>query len=96
MEFLVEFDIQVPEGSPEAEVEQRMSAEAAASAELAREGRLVRLWRPPVAPGERKALGLYRTDTEAQLDGLLDALPLSGWMRISVTPLERHPNDPPK
>ena len=31
-----------------------MSAEAAASAGLAREGHLVRLWRPPVAPGERK------------------------------------------
>jgi muconolactone delta-isomerase len=94
MEFLVEFDIHVPEGILEAEAEQRMSAEAAASAELARKGHLVRLWRPPVAPGERKALGLYRADSEAHLDGLLDALPLSGWMQTSVTPLEPHPNDP--
>ena len=54
----------------------------------------MRLWRPPVAPGERKALGLYRADGEAQLDGLLGALPLNGWMRISVTPARAAPNDP--
>src|SRR3954451_9826005 len=94
MEFLVEFDLQVPEGTPESEVEQRVSAEAAASAELAGEGHLVRLWRPPVAPGGRKTGGLYRADDEAQLDILLDALPLSDWMRTSVTPLEPHPDDP--
>jgi muconolactone delta-isomerase len=90
MELLAEFDVHVPECTPEAEVEQRVSAEAVASAELAREGHLVRLWRPPVAPGERKALGLYRADSEAQLDGVLGALPLNGWMQISVTPLEPH------
>jgi muconolactone delta-isomerase len=71
-----------------------VSAEAAASAGLAREGHLVRLWRPPVAAEERKAVGLYRAESEAQLDGLLGALPLSGWMQVSVTPLEPHPNDP--
>ena len=94
MEFLVEFELNVPEGTPEPEVKERVSAEAAASAQLAREGHLVRLWRPPVAPGERKAVGLYRADTEAQLDGLLGAPPLNGWMKTTVTPLEPHPNDP--
>jgi muconolactone delta-isomerase len=94
VEFLVEFDIDVPEGTPERDVKQREGAEAAASADLARQGNLVRLWKPPVAPGQRKAVGLYRADSEAQLDGLLGALPLSGWMRITVTPLEPHPNDP--
>ncbi len=52
MEFLVEFDVHVPEGSQEAEIEQCVSAEAAASAELAREGHLMRLWKPPTAAGE--------------------------------------------
>jgi muconolactone delta-isomerase len=94
VDFLVEFHINVPEGTPESDVEQRESAEAAASADLARQGHLVRLWKPPVAPGQRKAVGLYRADSEAQLDGLLGALPLSGWMRTTVTPLEPHPNDP--
>jgi hypothetical protein len=39
-------------------------------------------------------VGLYRADTEAQLDDLLGALPLDPWMQIAVTPLEPHPNDP--
>lgn len=94
MEFLVEFDLHVPVGTPESEVRERVSAEAAASAELAGEGHLVRLWSLPAQPGESKAVGLYRAGSEAQLCDLLDALPLSGWMRIGVTPLEPHPNDP--
>ena len=60
MEFLVEFELNVPEGTPESDVKQRESAEAAASADLAREGHLARLWKSPVPPGERKAVGLYR------------------------------------
>ncbi len=41
-----------PEGNPEAEIERRVSAEVAASAEPAREGHLMRLWKPPTAAGE--------------------------------------------
>jgi Protein of unknown function (DUF3237)/Muconolactone delta-isomerase len=59
-----------------------------------KDGHLVRLWKPPVAAGESKALGVYRADSRAQLDGLLADLPLSDWMHIDVTPLEAHPNDP--
>ena len=91
MEFLVEFESHIPEGTSESEIKARYSAEAAASAKLAREGHLVRLWRPPTAPGERKALGLYRADGKEQLDGLLGALPLHEWMQVTVTPLEPHP-----
>ena len=94
MEFLVEFDVQIPEGTPESEVRARADAEAKASATLAREGHLVRLWRPPASPGERKAVGLYRADSAEQLAALLGALPLSDWMHTAVTPLEPHPNDP--
>jgi muconolactone delta-isomerase len=94
MEFLVEFDVSVPEGAPESEVNERVSAEAAAAAELVRQGHLVRLWKPPVVPGENRAVGLYRADSKAQLDALLGALPLDDWMQTVVTPLEPHPNDP--
>ena len=94
MEFLVGFDVTIPDGTPEGELEERARAEAAAASRLAREGYLVRLWKPPVAPGENKAVGLYRADTEEELDGFLGALPLNSWMQISVTPLEAHPNDP--
>ena len=94
MEFLVEFDVNVPDGAARSEVEERQSSEAAAAAKLADEGHLIRIWKPPVAPGETKALGLYRADSEAQLTDLLRALPLYDWMNITVTPLEPHPNDP--
>ena len=94
MEFLVGFDVTVPDGAPETEVKERFDGEATAAAELARTGHLVRLWKAPVAPGENKAVGVYRADSEAELDGLLGALPLDGWMQVTVTPLKPHPNDP--
>jgi muconolactone delta-isomerase len=94
MEFLVGFDVTIPDGTPESEVKDRTDAEATAAASLARQGHLVRLWKPPVAPSEIKALGLYRADSDVELAGLLGDLPLTGWMRTTVTPLEPHPNDP--
>ena len=94
LEFLVRFDVTIPDGTQDSELRELESAEAAAAASLAREGHLIRLWTPPVAPGERTAVGLYRADSEEELDGFLGALPLSGWMQIGVTPLEPHPNDP--
>lgn len=94
MEFLVEFEFNIPDGTTDAEVEERVAAEGGASAALAREGHLERLWRPPVAPGERKAVGLYRAESQPQLDRLLGALPLSDWMQVNVTPLAPHPHDP--
>jgi muconolactone delta-isomerase len=94
MEFLVEFEVAIPEGTPASEVEEGQAAEARAAAELVRTGHLVRLWKPPAGRGGPNATGLYRADTQAQLDDLLGALPLAAWMRITVTPLEPHPNDP--
>jgi muconolactone D-isomerase len=90
MEFLVEFEIRVPDGTPATEVEERERAEAAAAAKLVDEGHLLRLWRRDGTI----ALGLYAADGEAELDGLLRALPLADWMQITVTSLAAHPNDP--
>jgi muconolactone delta-isomerase len=94
VEFLVEFEVNVPDGTPESEVTDRDNAEAAAAAKLVDEGHLLRLWKPQVAPGENKVLGLYRADSETELDALLGALPLHEWMRVSITRLDEHPNDP--
>jgi muconolactone delta-isomerase len=94
MEFLVEFELEVPPGTPHAEVEQRQRAESAAAAKLAEDGHLVRLWRRPLVGDGTTAIGLYRADSEAELDDLLGALPLAGWLRVTVTPLEEHANDP--
>jgi muconolactone delta-isomerase len=94
MDFLVEFEVNVPDGTPEAEVTAREDAESAAAAKLVDQGHLVRLWKRRVASGESRPLGLYRAGSEGELDGLLRALPLYEWMRVAVTPLEPHPNDP--
>jgi muconolactone delta-isomerase len=93
MEFLVEFNVDVPAGAFESEVDDREAAEASAAAKLVDDGHVVRLWKP--AAGESRALGLYRAESETELGDLLDALPLRDWMRVTVTPLEPHPNDPP-
>ena len=92
MDFLVEIDVHVPDGTPKTEIEQRTNAEATAAATLARDGHLVRLWKP--ATGANKVIGLYRAQNEPELDGLLGALPLNGWMQKTIRPLEPHPNDP--
>ena len=94
MEFLVEFEVEVPAGTPDAEVEQRQRAESAAAAKLAEDGHLVRLWRRPLAGDGTTAIGLYRAFSQAQLEELLGALPLADWLRVTITPLEAHPNDP--
>ena len=94
MEFLVEFEFEVPAGTPDAQVEQRQRAESAAAAELAEDGHLVRLWKRPLGGNGTTAIGLYRARDAAELDDLLGALPLADWLRVSITPLAAHPNDP--
>ena len=94
MEFLVEFEIEIPAGTARAEVDQRYRAESAAASKLAEDGHLVRLWRRPIVGDGTTAVGLYRADTQTELDDLLAALPLADWLRITVTPLAGHPNDP--
>ena len=46
------------------------------------------------ADGAPTILGLYNAATLADLDTMLAALPLFVWMRVTVTALEPHPNDP--
>jgi muconolactone delta-isomerase len=94
MEFLVEFDVNVPAEASASEVNCRQRAEASAAAKLVDDGHLARLWKPPGEADENKTLGLYRADSQSELSGLLDALPLRDWMHVAVTPLEPHPNDP--
>ena len=94
MEFLVEFEIEVPEGTPETEIADRERAEAAAAAQLADQGHVLRIWNRAATTGRTTVLGLYRADSRAELDGLIDQLPLREWMNVTVTPLEPHPERP--
>jgi muconolactone D-isomerase len=94
MEFLADMKTNVPEGTPESEVDDTKRREAIRAAELAAQGHLLRLWRPPVQPGEWRTLGLWRADNEDQMQHVLATLPLHVWMTVELTPLEPHPNDP--
>jgi muconolactone delta-isomerase len=94
MEFLVQFELDIPDGVVESEVEDRQTAEAAAAEKLADRGHLIRLWRASIGTGRTTVLGLYRASTRAELEELLAALPLYEWMHTSITPLVQHPNDP--
>ena len=52
MEYLVTMTTHVPDGTPEQAVDDVRAREAAHSRDLAAEGQLLRLWRPPRQPGE--------------------------------------------
>jgi muconolactone delta-isomerase len=94
MEYIVEMTTHVPAGTPEEAVDTIRSSEAARARELAAEGHLLRLWRPPLAPGEWRTLGLFATDGDREIDGLLASMPLHVWRTDEVTQLTAHPNDP--
>jgi muconolactone D-isomerase len=94
MEFLVTMTTHVPDGtSPEA-VDEVRAREAAHSRDLAEQGHLLRLWRPPLRPGEWRTLGLFAADDSDQLERVLASMPLRVWRSDEVTPLSPHPNDP--
>ena len=95
MEFLVEFEVEVPDGTSETEVEQRTRAESAAAAEARRGGppRFGSGDRPQPRATQRRSACTAPT-AEAELDALLRALPLADWLQVTVIPLAPHPNDP--
>ena len=94
MEYLVTMTTHVPEGTPQETVDDIRAREAARSRELATEGHLPRLWRPPLQPGEWRTLGLFAANDDRQLDKVLASMPLGIWRTDDVTPLSPHPNDP--
>jgi muconolactone delta-isomerase len=94
MEYLVTMTTHVPDGTPQQTVDEVRAREAAHSRDMATEGHLLRLWRPPLQPGEWRSLGLFAAADADQLRQTLDSMPLKIWRTDQVTPLAPHPNDP--
>jgi muconolactone delta-isomerase len=94
MEYLVTMTTHVPEGTPGRAVAEIRGREAARSRELAAQGRLLRLWRPALRPGEWRTLGLFAAADDGQLEEVLASMPLRVWRTDEVTALSPHPNDP--
>jgi muconolactone delta-isomerase len=95
MEYLVTMTTLVPDGTAAQDIEEVRGREAARSRELAAQGHLLRLWRPPLQPGEWRTLGLFAADDEVELQDVLASMPLRVWRSDQVIPLSAHPNDPP-
>ena len=95
MEYLVTMTTLVPTGTAEETVRKIRAREAARARELAAEGHLLRLWRPPLRPGEWRSLGLFAAADEVQLEEVLASMPLRVWRSDEVVALAAHPNDPP-
>ena len=94
LEYLVTMTTHVPPGTPDEAVGDVRAREAAHTRELAAQGHVLRLWRPPVQPGEWRTLGLFAADSQDQLQDVLTSMPLHIWRTDEVTPLAEHPNDP--
>ena len=94
MEYLITMTTHVPQGTSDQQVEEIRSREAARSLQLAAEGHLLRLWHPPLQPGEWRTLGLFSTDDAGQLEQVLASMPLRVWRTDEVMALSPHPNDP--
>jgi muconolactone delta-isomerase len=94
MEYLVTMTTRVPDGTPEQAVADIRAREAAHSRELADQGHLLRLWRPPLQPGEWRTLGLFAAAGGGRLEEVLASMPLRVWRTDEVTPLSPHSNDP--
>jgi muconolactone delta-isomerase len=94
MEYLVTMTTKVPDGTPEESVNDVRAREDTHSRELAAQGHLLRLWRPPLQPGEWRTLGLFAAGDAGQLEEVLASMPLRIWRTDEVTPLSPHPNDP--
>ena len=94
MEYLVTMTTHIPDGTSADAVEDIRTREAARSRELAEGGHLLRLWRPPLKPGEWRTLGLFAAVDGDQLEQVLASMPLREWRTDEVVPLSPHPSDP--
>jgi muconolactone delta-isomerase len=94
MEYLVNMTTHVPAGTSDDDVEAIRTREAAHSRQLAAQGHLLRLWRPPLRPGEWRTLGLFAADDDVELEKVLASMPLRVWRTDEPAPLSPHPNDP--
>ena len=84
----------VPEGTTDEAVADVRAREGAHTRELAAQGHVLRLWRPPLAPGEWRTLGLFAAADGDELERVLASMPLRVWRTDEVAPLGPHPNDP--
>jgi L-iditol 2-dehydrogenase len=91
MLFLVRLVVELPASLSVDDVTSLRAGEASVAADLATEGRLVRLWR---SADDGSTWGLWEAADRAALSDVLDRLPLRPYLTATVDELSGHPNDP--
>lgn len=89
MLFQVEMDVQIPAGIAPDVVEQLKKTERERAQELQKSGQWRHLWR---VAGRYANVSIFDVESNEALHDILSTLPLFPFMRISVTPLCRHPS----
>jgi muconolactone delta-isomerase len=95
-EYFVTFTPAVPDGTPAQDLKEAAAGEAVRARELADQGHMIRLWILPAEHGVSSNLGLYRADGGAEMQAILESLPLYRYRYLTTqtTPLTPHPSDP--
>ena len=91
MEFLVEISVEWPPDGDPAVRDRLIAAEHEKARELVAAGRIKRLWR---RPGAWANVGIWAAADATELHEALTSLPFYPWLRIQVTALALHPDDP--
>ena len=89
MLFHVRMDVNLPADMPAAVADEIKTREKAYSQELQRSGKWRHIWR---IAGEYANYSVFDVSGNAELHEILTGLPLFPYMKISVTPLCRHPS----
>ncbi|KRC36087.1 muconolactone Delta-isomerase [Acidovorax sp. Root219] len=89
MLFLVRMDVHIPHDLPADQANDIKAREKAYSQDLQRDGRWPHIWR---VVGEYANYSVFDVASNDELHQLLQGLPLFPFMKISVTPLARHPS----
>lgn len=89
MLYHVRMDVRPPPGIDTAEFDRLKAEEKARALDLQRQGVWVHLWR---IAGQYSNFSVFDVADHDTLHGILSTLPLFPFMKISVTPLARHPS----
>lgn len=89
MLYMVQMQVNVPQGLPTAEFDAIKAREKAYAQDLQRSGQWLHLWR---VVGEYANVSIFDVAGNDELHQLLAGLPLFPYMTLKVTPLARHPS----
>ena len=95
MEYLVTMTTHVPEEAPGQTAAGVRAHQAARSSELARQGPLLRLWRPPQRPATHARWFVATPRNLAETPAIMEPMPLDAWMAVQTAPLTLYPIDHP-